>query len=109
MPMLLQRFARVHRWLIHAVVLMLLFAFPSASHAIPAFARMYGLSCSTCHIDFPKLNEIIYRQHPAFMIRFDDRGPPTMVVPDGKVIVPRVAKRGYNCERGCTFMITGES
>ena len=30
---------------------------PSASHAIPAFARMYGTSCSTCHIDFPKLND----------------------------------------------------
>ena len=33
------------------------FLFPSPSHAIPAFARMYGLSCSTCHIDFPKLND----------------------------------------------------
>jgi hypothetical protein len=27
------------------------------SYAIPAFARMYGTSCSTCHIDFPKLND----------------------------------------------------
>jgi hypothetical protein len=27
------------------------------SHAIPAFARMYGTSCSTCHLDFPKLND----------------------------------------------------
>lgn len=26
-------------------------------HAIPAFARMYGTSCSTCHLDFPKLND----------------------------------------------------
>src|SRR5208282_5234251 len=26
-------------------------------YAIPAFARMYGTSCSTCHIDFPKLND----------------------------------------------------
>jgi len=25
--------------------------------AIPAFSRMYGTSCSTCHIDFPKLND----------------------------------------------------
>ena len=25
--------------------------------AIPAFARMYGTSCATCHIDFPKLND----------------------------------------------------
>ena len=29
---------------------------PSAS-AIPAFARQYGTSCSTCHVDFPKLND----------------------------------------------------
>ncbi len=27
------------------------------SAAIPAFARQYGTSCSTCHIDFPKLND----------------------------------------------------
>jgi hypothetical protein len=27
------------------------------SFAIPAFSRMYGTSCSTCHIDFPKLND----------------------------------------------------
>lgn len=26
-------------------------------HAIPAFSRMYGTSCSTCHLDFPKLND----------------------------------------------------
>lgn len=25
--------------------------------AIPPFARQYGTSCSTCHIDFPKLND----------------------------------------------------
>ncbi len=31
--------------------------FSGTSHAIPAFARMYGISCSTCHIDFPKLND----------------------------------------------------
>src|ERR1700744_2507781 len=29
----------------------------ASAHAIPAFARMYGTSCSTCHIDFPKLND----------------------------------------------------
>jgi len=27
------------------------------SHAIPPFTRQYGTSCSTCHIDFPKLND----------------------------------------------------
>lgn len=25
--------------------------------AIPAFSRQYGTSCSTCHVDFPKLND----------------------------------------------------
>jgi hypothetical protein len=28
-----------------------------AAHAIPAFARQYGTSCATCHVDFPKLND----------------------------------------------------
>ena len=27
------------------------------THAIPAFSRQYGTSCSTCHLDFPKLND----------------------------------------------------
>jgi hypothetical protein len=30
---------------------------PAASHAIPAWARQYQTSCSTCHLDFPKLND----------------------------------------------------
>ena len=55
--MLFQQFVREHKSSIRAVVLVLPFLFPSPSHAIPAFARMYGLSCSTCHIDFPKLND----------------------------------------------------
>jgi hypothetical protein len=29
----------------------------SRSFAIPAFSRMYGTSCSTCHVDFPQLND----------------------------------------------------
>ncbi len=41
--------------------ILMLMTFPhvvaSKSYAIPAFARMYGTSCSTCHIDFPKLND----------------------------------------------------
>jgi hypothetical protein len=28
-----------------------------SASAIPPFARQYGTSCSTCHIDFPKLND----------------------------------------------------
>ena len=46
----------IHRSLLFlAVTLTVLLA--STSYAIPAFARMYGTSCSTCHIDFPKLND----------------------------------------------------
>ena len=30
---------------------------PPKAHAIPAFSRMYGTSCATCHLDFPKLND----------------------------------------------------
>src|SRR6516225_3282453 len=37
--------------------LMLLVLVAQPSFAIPAFSRMYGTSCSTCHIDFPKLND----------------------------------------------------
>ncbi len=29
----------------------------SSANAIPAFSRQYGTSCSTCHLDFPKLND----------------------------------------------------
>lgn len=39
-----------------AVVASLLALVPY-SHAIPPFARQYGTSCSTCHVDFPKLND----------------------------------------------------
>src|SRR5256712_2969463 len=31
--------------------------FTNISYAIPAFSRQYGTSCSTCHINFPKLND----------------------------------------------------
>jgi hypothetical protein len=33
------------------------FSAVSFSHAIPAFSRQYGTSCTTCHLDFPKLND----------------------------------------------------
>ena len=39
-----------------AVVVVVL-ATPPHADAIPAFSRMYNTSCSTCHIDFPKLND----------------------------------------------------
>ena len=39
--------------LMFAAVLLL----SNSSYAIPAFSRLYGTSCSTCHLDFPKLND----------------------------------------------------
>ena len=30
---------------------------PPPASAIPAFSRKYGTSCTTCHSDFPKLND----------------------------------------------------
>ena len=38
-------------------IVMLALAVAPYSHAIPPFSRQYGTSCSTCHIDFPKLND----------------------------------------------------
>ena len=34
-----------------------LLLFNTGSKAIPAFSRQYGTSCTTCHLDFPKLND----------------------------------------------------
>jgi hypothetical protein len=44
---------------LRALAVSTLFAFllPPTANAIPAFARLYGTSCMTCHIDFPKLND----------------------------------------------------
>jgi hypothetical protein len=39
------------------IFLLLVLLFPATSHAIPAFARMYQTSCSTCHVNFPELND----------------------------------------------------
>ncbi len=39
-----------------AAVLVVL-SLPPSTNAIPAFSRKYGTSCTTCHVDFPKLND----------------------------------------------------
>ena len=49
----LQSFKTCHRILVVVTVILT----SHTARAIPAFARMYGTSCSTCHIDFPKLND----------------------------------------------------
>src|SRR5450631_32230 len=40
-----------------ALLLLTPFLLTTSSLAIPAFSRQYGTSCTTCHIDFPKLND----------------------------------------------------
>ena len=47
---------RSKRFVLLSVLAVVALAAPY-SHAIPPFSRMYGTSCSTCHIDFPKLND----------------------------------------------------
>ena len=39
------------------VATFVLLLFPTSGYAIPAFSRQYGTSCTTCHLDFPKLND----------------------------------------------------
>src|SRR5205807_4686772 len=39
------------------LLLAALYLMAPKAHAIPAFSRQYQTSCSTCHIDFPKLND----------------------------------------------------
>ena len=49
----------VSRVSVSAVIILLLalFLLTTSSFAIPAFSRQYGTSCTTCHLDFPKLND----------------------------------------------------
>jgi len=67
---------------------------PQVSNAIPAFARQYGTSCSTCHSDFPKLNDFGKAFKDAgFKFPTDDAGlmkiPPVMLgAPAQKELFP---------------------
>jgi hypothetical protein len=51
---LLEKLSKLSIWLILGAILPV---FSTPSYAIPAFSRQYGTSCSTCHLDFPKLND----------------------------------------------------
>src|SRR5689334_13551712 len=49
---------RILRFLVPGSLLLpALLYFAPNGHAIPAFSRMYQTSCTTCHLDFPKLND----------------------------------------------------
>jgi hypothetical protein len=64
------------------ICLLLFLVFPTSSHAIPAFARLYQTSCATCHSDFPKLND--------FGKAFKDAGFKFPVDDEGMLKVPPV-------------------
>ena len=51
-----RRARNLTRLAITAVVFFLFLAIPRTASAIPAFARKYGTSCTTCHTIYPKLN-----------------------------------------------------
>jgi len=40
-----------------SLLLLMVLVTATSSYAIPAFSRQYGTSCTTCHVDFPKLND----------------------------------------------------
>src|SRR2546425_12266441 len=46
-----------HRMIVIIMSLLMSGLFTNISYAIPAFSRQYGTPCSTCHVDFPKLND----------------------------------------------------
>ena len=48
---------RLKSLLLWSCVVAVALTFVPSSHAIPPFSRLYGTSCSTCHLDFPKLND----------------------------------------------------
>src|SRR3974377_381556 len=47
---------RLKQWAVLASVIAVVATVAPYSYAIPPFSRLYGTSCSTCHIDFPQLN-----------------------------------------------------
>ena len=40
-----------------SLLLLTLVVLTASSFAIPAFSRQYGTSCTTCHVNYPKLND----------------------------------------------------
>jgi hypothetical protein len=67
-----------------SLVLFVLLAYPDVTHAIPAFARLYQTSCTTCHRDFPELNDFgLAFKDAGFKFPVDDETylkiPPTML------------------------------
>src|SRR5215510_12212946 len=76
-------------------LLALTFWLSDTARAIPAFARQYQTSCSTCHVDFPKLNDFGKAFKDAgFKFPTDDEGmikiaPTLLGAPAQKELFPR--------------------
>lgn len=88
---------QIAMWGLSCLVLLLI---PTASQAIPAFARQYQTSCTTCHSDFPKLNDFGKAFKDAgFKFPADDetflKVPPVMLgAPAQKDLFPRAVWPG---------------
>jgi hypothetical protein len=84
-----------HRVSLLFAFILVLILLSGTSYAIPAFSRQYGTSCSTCHVDFPKLNDFGKAFKDAgFKFPKDDETfikiPPTMLgAPAQKELWPR--------------------
>ena len=75
-------------------MLIVLFLFVQTTQAVPYFARKYGMSCVTCHVQVPKLNEygeaFIARN---YRLSFDEARPTTATVPFAVWISSRYEKQ----------------
>ena len=100
--MAVRPYLRYQRSSIRIFLFVLPLLLPSASRAIPAFARQYGTSCATCHIDFPKLNDFGKAFRDAgFKFPQDDSAmlkiPPVMLgAPANKELWPRLIRAKRN-------------
>ena len=74
-------------------MLIVLFLFVETTQAVPYFARKYGMSCVTCHVQVPKLNEygeaFIARN---YRLSIDEARPTSATVPFAVWISSRYEK-----------------
>ena len=75
--------------LLGLAMLAALLAAPLAQ-AMPAFARQYELSCSTCHVAFPRLNAFGETFRDQLNLRMPDWRPKTTLpIPDDELALPK--------------------
>jgi hypothetical protein len=64
--------------------------FPNTASALPAFARQYGISCTTCHAAFPRLNSF-GRSFVENNYRLDNWKENTLQTSDDLLALPKTA------------------